>query len=48
MAIDAPASVVHAPPDIACRAAEGCSYLRALSTIKHIAGFEHTARNYAG
>jgi hypothetical protein len=25
----------------------GCSYLRALSTIEHIAGFEHTARNYA-
>lgn len=34
-------------PEVACVAAEGCSYLRALSTIEHIAGFEHTARAYA-
>jgi len=32
---------------VACVADGGCSYLRALSTIEHIAGFEHTARNYA-
>jgi hypothetical protein len=36
-----------ARPEVACVAAEGCSYLRALSTIEHIAGFEHTARAYA-
>ncbi len=36
-----------ARPEVACIAAEGCSYLRALSTIEHIAGFEHTARAYA-
>ncbi len=47
MAVDAPISVAETPPEIACVAAEGCSYLRALSTIEHIAGFEHTARNYA-
>jgi hypothetical protein len=35
--------VTHRP----CVADGGCSYLRALSTIEHIAGFEHTARNYA-
>src|SRR5260221_5428740 len=32
---------------IACVADGGCSYLRALSTIEHLAGFEHTARSYA-
>ena len=32
---------------VTCVADGGCSYLRALSTIEHIAGFEHTARNYA-
>jgi hypothetical protein len=38
-----------APPraEVACVAAEGCSYLRALATIEHIAGFEHAARAYA-
>ena len=37
------------PPslEVACAAADGCSYLRALSTIEHIAGFGHTARSYA-
>jgi hypothetical protein len=47
MAVDAPISVADTLPEIACVAAEGCSYLRALSTIEHIAGFEHTARSYA-
>jgi hypothetical protein len=32
---------------VACVAGEGCSYLRELSAIEHIAGFEHTARRYA-
>ena len=36
-----------APVGVACVAAEGCSYLRALSTIEHIAGFEHSAQAYA-
>lgn len=31
----------------ACRAEEGCAYLRTLSTIEHLAGFDHTARAYA-
>lgn len=47
MAIDAPARVVDARPEVACAEAAGCAYLKALSTIEHIAGFEHTARNYA-
>jgi hypothetical protein len=47
MAANAPANNHSFLPDVACVAAEGCSYLRALSTIEHIAGFEHTARNYA-
>src|SRR5690348_14137622 len=32
---------------VTCVADGGCSYLRALSTIEHLAGFEHTARSYA-
>ena len=40
-------SVAPVGTEIACVADEGCSYLRALSTIEHIAGFEHTARCYA-
>src|SRR5258708_1460712 len=32
---------------IACVADGGCSYLRALSTIEPLPGFEHTARSYA-
>jgi len=32
---------------VTCAADGGCSYLRALSTIEHLAGFEHTARSYA-
>lgn len=39
--------VALAGSEVACVAAEGCSYLHALSTIEHIAGFEHTARAYA-
>jgi hypothetical protein len=39
--------VAVAGAEVACVAAEGCSYLRALATIEHIAGFEHTARAYA-
>lgn len=37
---------VSANAEVACVAAEGCSYLRALATIEHIAGFEHTAQAY--
>jgi hypothetical protein len=37
---------VPANAEVACVAAEGCSYLRALATIEHIAGFEHTAQAY--
>jgi len=47
MIADAPLGRLRAPSETPCVAAEGCSYLRALSTIEHIAGFEHTARNYA-
>ncbi len=32
---------------VTCVADGGCSYLRALSTIEHLAGFEHTAKSYA-
>src|SRR5579883_2281949 len=34
-------------PPVACVAKGGCSYLRALSTIEHLAGFDSTARSYA-
>ncbi|HZB92972.1 MAG TPA: hypothetical protein VE397_16105 [Stellaceae bacterium] len=44
--IEAPC-IAPAGGEVACVADEGCSYLRALSTIEHIAGFEHTARSYA-
>ncbi|HXZ00218.1 MAG TPA: hypothetical protein VEI03_09470 [Stellaceae bacterium] len=47
MVINASVRVGDARPEIACAETESCSYLRALSTIEHIAGFEHTARNYA-
>lgn len=47
MTTEMPARVVDTQPDMACTEADGCSYLRALSTIEQIAGFEHTARNYA-
>lgn len=40
-------SLGEAIAPVTCVADGGCSYLRALSTIEHIAGFEHTARNYA-
>jgi hypothetical protein len=40
-------SVGEPAAPVTCVADGGCSYLRALSTIEHIAGFEHTARNYA-
>jgi hypothetical protein len=32
---------------VTCVVDGGCSYLRALSTIEHLAGFEHTAKSYA-
>src|SRR5579864_5664944 len=32
---------------VTCVADGGCSYLRALSTIEHLAGFEQTAKSYA-
>lgn len=35
------------PPPVACVAEGGCSYLRALSTIERLAGFEQTASSYA-
>ena len=47
MTVDTPLPLGRAAPEVACAAAEGCSYLRALSTIEHIAGYEHTARSYA-
>jgi hypothetical protein len=47
MAANAPAGIAPSRPGVACAATEGCSYLRALSTIEHIAGFGHTARSYA-
>lgn len=43
----APRGIPRLPPEVVCASAEGCSYLRALSTIEHIAGFEHTALAYA-
>lgn len=45
--MQAPAGIAAAQHEVACVAAEGCSYLRALATIEHIAGFEHTAHAYA-
>jgi hypothetical protein len=47
MAANAPAGIAPSRPGVACAATEGCSYLRALSTIEHLAGFGHTARSYA-
>lgn len=47
MARKAPLTTLPARGEVACVAADGCSYLSALSTIEHIAGFEHTARSYA-
>jgi hypothetical protein len=47
MAANAPANIAPAQPGANCVAGEGCSYLRELSAIEHIAGFEHTARRYA-
>src|SRR4029077_2163786 len=34
-------------PIVACVANGGCSYLRALSTIERLAGFDQTASSYA-
>jgi hypothetical protein len=44
-----PATLSIAPPSphAECVESGGCSYLHALSTIEHIAGFEHTACRYA-
>ncbi|HWI26316.1 MAG TPA: hypothetical protein VN668_05060 [Stellaceae bacterium] len=42
-----PRGIPQLPAEVVCASAEGCSYLRALSTIEHIAGFEHTAQAYA-
>jgi hypothetical protein len=36
-----------APSPVACVAEGGCSYLRALSTIERVAGFDQTASSYA-
>jgi hypothetical protein len=47
MAVKAPANIEERQPGSICEAAEGCAYLRDLSAIEHIAGFEHTARRYA-
>ena len=47
MTAKAPLGIPPTRPGVACAAADGCSYLRALSTIEHIAGFDHTARRYA-
>ena len=45
------ASAKHNPnditPPVTCVADGGCSYLRALAAIEHLAGFERTARSYA-
>jgi len=46
MGAEAPLSIAPALPEVACAAGDGCSYLRTLSTIERIAGFEHTARRY--
>jgi hypothetical protein len=35
------------PPPVACIADGGCSYLRTLSTIERLAGFDQTAHSYA-
>jgi hypothetical protein len=47
MASQAPIRIFGARAEVACVAAAGCRYLRALSMIERIAGFEHTARSYA-
>jgi hypothetical protein len=47
MAATAPANIAPAQAGVACAAGDGCSYLRELSAIEHIAGFEHTACRYA-
>ncbi len=45
--MQSPLGSASSRPEVACVATEGCSYLRALATIEHIAGFEHTAHAYA-
>lgn len=45
--MQAPLDIAPPRAEVACVAAEGCSYLRALATIEHIAGFEHSARAYS-
>ena len=47
MAIEAQRSSLVNPAQVPCAVAGGCGYLRALSTIEHLAGFERTARSYA-
>jgi hypothetical protein len=47
MPAKAPLGIAPAQPGLAGVAVEGRGYLRDLSTIEHIAGFEHTARRYA-
>jgi len=46
MGAEAPLSIAPAAPEVVCAAGDGCSYLRTLSAIERIAGFEHTARRY--
>jgi len=47
MAAQAPLSIAPVTPEVVCTAGDGCSYLRELSTIERIAGFEHSAQRYA-
>jgi hypothetical protein len=47
MAAPAPLSIAPATAEVVCTAGDGCSYLRELSAIERIAGFEHSARRYS-
>lgn len=46
MAAAANLGAIHALAPVECSAVGGCAYLRTLSTIEHIAGFERSARSY--
>lgn len=47
MAASAKHNLNDLTPPVTCVADGGCSYLRALAAIEHLAGFEGTARSYA-
>jgi len=51
MAAQAPLCIAPATapatPEVVCTGGDGCSYLRELSAIERIAGFDHSARRYA-